>query len=269
MARRHPEQYEDAEAAHPVTQVSEDEQFNERFWSDSTLWPDDAPGYIFLPRAVQKLESLFYTEPLMAPPKSGSDIDDEEAAAIEDAFELYEAAQVVRRLDTVKKFMDACRTGTLACATRPKLGGAFQELDRSIWNSELCHRLFRFCDISLEAPYADDEWTPNTAKQWLFVTSESLTRFDASEQATGPSTPSRHLSPYVSLMLGVIDALNITPTNQPGVKELVSELGKRWQEMGNKSLSGRLSSSMATLVRDLESQAGGNKPQSKIKKKSK
>jgi hypothetical protein len=225
--------------------VNEGEFFNERFWNDSTRWPEDTNGYTFLSRAIRKLESILYSEPLIAPPESPPDADDAEAEVNEEASENYEAAQIARRREAVRNFVRACRAGALTCATRPKLGGEFQELKQSTWNTERYHGWFRFCDISREAPYGDDEETWSTTKQWLFVTSESLARFVTSERATTPSKPSEHLSPYMSLMLRVIDEMCITPTNQPGVKELVAEFAKRWREMGNGSLSGRLSRSMA------------------------
>jgi len=249
-----------------VTQVSEDEHFNERFWSDGTLWPEDAPEYIFLPRAVRRLESLLYPEALIAPPKSGSDSDDEEDTATEDAFEIYEAAIITRRSEVIGQLIKACRAGALTCAARPKLGGKFTELEQAIWNSERCHHWFRHCDISLEAPYSDDELTSSTTKQWLFVTSESVARFSTSEQATSPSIPSRHLSPYMSLMLSVIDALNITSTNQPNLEALKKEFSERWQKLGHGKLSKRLAHGMATLVRGFENQGGRDKSRSKSKK---
>jgi hypothetical protein len=247
--------------------VSEDEHFNERFWSDSTLWPEDTPGYIFLTRAMQRLEGLIYPEPLMAPPKFGSDSDDEEAAAIEDAFEIYKAMKVIRRSEIMSRFITACRSGTLACATRPKPGGQFTKLEQAIWNSERCHHWFLCCDISLQAPYdTDEESNWSTTKQWLFVTNESLARFTAPALGAPPSHTSRHLSPYVRLMIDVIDDLGITPTNQPNLESLKKEFTDRWLKLVNEELSDRLAHGMASLVRDPESQGGRDKSRSKNKK---
>ena len=251
-----------------MTQVSEDEHFNERFWRDSTLWPDDAPGYIFLPRAVQKLESLFYAEPLTAPPKSGSDSDDEEDTATEDAFEIYEAAMITRRNEIVRRFIAACRSGTLACAVRPKLGGPFTKLEQTIWNSERCHHWFQYCDISLQSPYDTDEGSNwSTTKQWLFVTNESLAKFAGYTLETIlPSNTSRYLSPYMRLMIRVVEDLDITPANQPKLETLKGEFIERWKKLTDEDLSDRLAHGMASLVRDPESQGGRDKSRSKSKK---
>jgi hypothetical protein len=249
--------------------MNEDEHFDERFWNDHNRWPYDTSGYIFFSRAIQKLESAIYPAPLVAPEKGRPDTDEIEAAAIEDANEAYEAAQICRRYKSVKRFIGACRDGILDCATRPKAGGEYRKLGQSIWNTERCLHWFRFCDILLESPYdTEDEAVWSDTKQWLFVTSESLERFASLELVTSPSHTSPYLSPYMALMLGVIHDLGVTQTNQPAVKVLAAEFIKRWREMGNKQpLSARLSQSMATLVRDVESQAGGIKPQSKISRK--
>ena len=152
----------------PVTYVSEDEHFNESFWSDSGRWPQDALGCTFLARAVQRLESLLYPEPLIAPLESDSDTDEAEAA--EEAFEIYEAAKISRRREVASRIITACRAGTLACVTRPKLGGEFKNLEQSFWNSERCHHWFRFCDICLKAPYdIEDGADWSETKRWLFV----------------------------------------------------------------------------------------------------
>lgn len=112
--------------------------------------------------------------------------------------------------------------------------------------------------------YEEADWS--TTKQWLFVTDESLAQFAAPALETPPSHTSQHLSPYMRLMISVIEDLGITPTNQPNLESLKKEFTDRWQKLANEKLSDRLAHAMASLVRDPESQGGRDKSRSKINK---
>jgi hypothetical protein len=250
--------------------MDESEPFDDRVWNRRGIWPDDAGGYIFLPRAIEAIENVLYPEPLTAPPQILPDADEKEIVANEDAEEHYEATKILRRSQAMEHFISACRAGRLTCAARPKLGGSFKELERSIWYSELCHHWFRFCDISLKAPYdTEEEEVWSDTKQWLFVKSENLTSVIAPARTMSPPQTVANLSPYMQLMIGVIKDLNITPDNQPNLESLKKEFSQRWKKLrpDDDELSVRLAHGMASLVREPESQAGRSKLRSNAEKK--
>jgi len=237
--------------------------FNERFWTESDRWPGDPVGYVFLPRALAKIERSLCSEALQMPADLAADADDAAFDAHEDAMEEYEKKTIERRILAVNLLVSGCKNGKLVCATRPKLGGGLSALDPSIWNTERYHHWFVYCDLAPDEPYDDaDAEVFSEDRQWLFVSNDSLATF------TKPAIDvqrNRHLSPYMSLMISVIDELGISRENQPEIKVLTALFMERWRNFGPADLSDRLAKAMATLVRDWESRAGGN-PKTKNKK---
>jgi hypothetical protein len=230
--------------------------FNERFWEESHRWPENTVGYVFLPRALAEIERLLGPAALPFPADLAAGADDAAAEAHEDAMEEYETKLIERRIDAADLLVGGCKRGELVSATRPKVGGKILDLDSSIWNTEQYRHWFVYGDLAPEQPYDDEDAEVfSERKHWLFISRNSLTAFTNSAPDVQRN---RHLSPYMSLMISVIDALSISPQNQPPIKELEAIFAERASEFGIEK-SGRTLYAMATLVRDPASQAGGNR----------
>ena len=123
-------------------------------------------------------------------------------------MEEYETKLLERRINAADLLVGGCKSGELVFATRPKLGGEFTVLDKSIWNTEQYRHWFVHCDLAFKQPYTDeDAQSFSEGKHWLFISRNSLTAFTNSAPAVERN---RHLSPYMSLMISVIDELGIS-----------------------------------------------------------
>jgi hypothetical protein len=146
------------------------------------------------------------------------------------------------RAGVARLIAEQCENGVLVTfARRPE--GEMSQLEWHRWNvDDLSCRFFR-CEIWMEGERCS-----------LFVNRSSLDQFMAT-QPYAKSSPmkAQHLSPYLKLMLSVSAAMKITPENQPAKKLLEHQLEMKWS---GGPLSNKLLGTMATLIREPESQLG-------------
>jgi hypothetical protein len=240
--------------------MHDDEYFNARFWQDEGVWPRDDGNYIFLARAIQRIDTLIHTEPLDRPPELRNDMKEEEWSRVEDEQESYENALLCRRRDAVARFVEAYRQGSFQLFTRPKGGNEtqFSRLSEPIWYSENCDHWFHFCDFHSD----DGDLTWSNSRPWIFVTRDGFeARFGRSSFIENKlPQPTDQLSPYLRLMIEVVRDLDIGPQNQPKAEIIKKEFVSRWDSSKHKiDLTDHLANSMVTLVREPSSQKGGNK----------
>ena len=145
------------------------------------------------------------------------------------------------RASVARMVAEQCELGNLIAAARPKRGGEIKKLEQHDWNGDdLSSRFFR-CEMS-------------DLDCWILLDRKSLDQFLITQpHAVSPLGSAPYLSPYLRLMLSVSAAMQVTPDNQPIKKTVEHELVKRWS--GTK-LSDHLVKTMATLIRDPESQRG-------------
>ena len=117
------------------------------------------------------------------------------------------------------------------------------------WNTENLDRRFDRCQMSLIDPFSDAGF------DWIYLTRASLDEYLTGQPYAAPNAPNNvHLSPYLKLMVAISKKMNITPDHQPKKEELIAVLKEKWT--GPDKLSENLVNSMATLLREPDSQRG-------------
>ena len=239
-----------------------DINYDDRTWENPNRWPDDAVEYVFLARAISQIAAITNEDVAEANPAASSGDAYANDGGAEDQQEITDEGLLLKRRRAIDVFVKACKAGQLLCATRRKLGGSFEELPSSVWNTEAYKHWFHSCEISIKSPYVENEFDD---KHWLFVEAKSLRAFRGSMPEGGHQTKSeQHLSPYLRLMIDVVTDWHISPGTQPTIAALVAEFQDRWRRQRGDDLSARLAKAMASLVREEESRTG-NAPGSKRK----
>lgn len=244
--------------------------FDEDFWDDPDVWPNDTSEYLFLARAIEKIGCLQFGDKWDEKPPS---IERPPEDAADDVWEKYEsdsdqqvealkAAVVSMRKSTAHKIAEECRNGNFITGLRPLEGGECIQLDTSAWNTEYIYVQDRFyrCKMFPKRPFAVPSRKKYLAEQdacWIFVRRDSIAKLLAlsvSERAA--QLP--HLSPYLVVMLEVATKLNISRTNQPKKSQVVAEITEAWKFRADLhgELSEKLCQTMATLVREPSSRLG-------------
>jgi hypothetical protein len=187
------------------------------------------------------------------------------------AERFTDAILKTRRYEQVQGIIaTACQDGKLVCKTRSVEGGPMDDLHPDIWNTDRLYYRFQFCQIDPSDPFAKRNYeSGQPAKggnhKLVFITRKSLQSFTDELRQTQPSPHHPisierriHLSPYMEMMLEVIESWEISPTNQPPISSLENYFSKMWAKRfpERKPLSLRLAGRMATLVREPESQQG-------------
>jgi len=228
-----------------ITVLDEKQLFDRSFWSSPEKWPHDPPGFVFLARAFDEIGRAIHGDQWNEAeyPKEPENDDDENAwEAYERAEEAFERLKSERKVGIARTLAKQCEEEKIvAAARRPR--GQMVTLQWYRWNvDDLRTRFFR-CEICLEGERCS-----------LFVTRDSLEQFIATQPyAVSSPLNAKHLSPYLKVMLSVSAAMKISPENQPAKKLVEYELEKRWN---GRTLSKKLLGTMATLIREPESQLG-------------
>jgi hypothetical protein len=178
------------------------------------------------------------------------------------AREIYqkrhdEARFARRRYAKVRETVAAgCRSGELMFGTRPRKGGSVRPGKPELWETEgdRLYPRFECFALSRSEPFSiglrDDA-------EWICVSRDSLDKFlggAASAAHLAAALEAPHLSPYMVAALEVVQALNITPDNQPKKEAVMAELRAKWPKGAERSEN--LISVLATIVREPESQLG-------------
>ncbi len=252
----------------PTKRPSKEEQlFDPSFWEYPADWPRDPPGYVFLARAFDEIgraahgERWIYAEPAepAEPEEPPDDCDDAEWDAYERACDQADAelhdvqAKIAELKSSVARMIaEKCEAGVLITAARPKPGGKMTELEQHHWNIDNFRIRFLGCDISLSHPFSVHRDGRNEC--WIFLTRDSLDHLLMTQpHGTSSLGGDQYLSPYLRVMLAVSAKMGITAANQPKKSVVVEEIRRVW---GGDSLSAKLLETMATLIRDPESQRG-------------
>jgi hypothetical protein len=249
----------------PTKRPSKEEQlFDPSFWEYPADWPRDPPGYVFLARAFDEIgraahgERWNYVKPA-EPEDPPDDCDDDVWAAYERADEQYERAREQAKADfqstresVARMIAEQCELGNLVTAARPKRGGEVTELGQHHWNIEDLRIRFLRCEISLDHPFAEHRLSQNDC--WIYVKRGDLDSFLMTQpHGTSSLGGDQYLSPYLRVMLAVSAKMGITAANQPKKTVVVEEIRSAWRL---NPLSANLIETMATLIRDPESQRG-------------
>ncbi len=230
-----------------ITALDEKQLFDRSFWNSPEKWPHDPPGFVFLARAFDEIGRAIHGDQWNEPecPEEPENDEDENAweayERAEEAFERLKFELAERKVGVARIIAKQCeKEKVVTAARRPQ--GEMVPLQWHRWNvDDLRTRFFR-CEMCLEGEPCS-----------LFVTRDSLDQFIAQPYAVSSPRKAQHLSPYLKVMLSVSAALEITPENQPAKRLVEGELEKRWN---GGPLSQKLLGTMATLIRERESQLG-------------
>jgi hypothetical protein len=231
-----------------VTVLDEKQLFDRSFWSSPEKWPHDPPGSVFLARAFDEIGRAIHGDQWNEPeyPEEPENDEDENAweayERAEEAFERLKFKLAERKVGVARIIAKQCEEEKVVTAAR-RPQGEMVPLQWHRWNvDDLRTRFFR-CEMCLEGE-----------RCWLFVTRDSLAQFIATQPyAVSSPLNAPHLSPYLKVMLSVSAAMEISPENQPAKKLVEYELEKKWN---GGTLSKKLLGTMATLIREPESQLG-------------
>ncbi len=164
-----------------------------------------------------------------------------------------------RMFDEVQlKIVEAGESGALTIGARPIRGGEPEAMPRDLWFTD--NYAVRFKSLTIDPAQPFSEALPDrTSAHHLFVKSDNLEAFlsekPALTSASSGNSNADSLSPYLRLMLEVHDHLGITSALQPKKASIALEIASRWSAY-NLPASAILMKSMATLLREPESQAG-------------
>ena len=222
------------------------------FWRTPEKWPNDPPRYVFLARGFDEIGRARFGDkwPRGHLIEASRELSDDELSA----DDREEAEDARRMWGAVKnEIAKQCLEGRLLTAVRPIEGGEITDLKPEMWNAENLERRFSRCQMSWETPFAK---LPFPGTHWIYLKRESLDNYLAGQPhgITATQTPI-HMSPYIKLMLHVVEFLNITPDNQPKKADVMDAIRKaHWT--GEKPLSKAEIEWMATLIREPESKLG-------------
>jgi hypothetical protein len=126
-----------------------------KFWSKPERWPDDAPDYIFLARAFEKIGNAMFGDYWLGNEHLAKTDWDSDPGLI------------ARRAAVLQEMAKRLRSGELISATRPIPGGAINDAPKDWWNSELDRVANRFmeCEISTAKPFGGPILSPNNS--WI------------------------------------------------------------------------------------------------------
>jgi hypothetical protein len=234
------------------------------FWRTPSEWPNDPTGYVFLARAFNEIGPLMFGDKWPRQNDSSKtkltyaqlldaaqQLSDDELSA-PDEVDDQKAMDAHRMWVAVKdEIVKGCSEGRLVSAVRPKAGGKTEKLEQGMWHSERLDHRFCSCEMSLASPFRKSRLQET---HWIYLGRESLGQYFLAQ----PNSPNvtemlNHISPYLSVMLAVTKTMQITAQNQPKKESVIDEIIKTWS---GPKLSQNLVKTMATLIREPESQLG-------------
>jgi hypothetical protein len=216
-----------------------------KFWSDQDAWPFDAPGYVFIPRAIDALGKILFTD--------------------EWPSDILNIRKSPRITDVVLTLREHFAFGRLIGVIQ-RYNGTFEPLPAEIWNTRDYEQWF---NADFKAPSTATGWHDSpfgTPECWLFVERNGLLRVTSAKMelsdTDNPPEVGNYLSPYMRIMLEAIRRQNLTREDQSTVESIKSTIREIAKEM-NVELSERLEKAMPTLMREPESKKGRDKGPSK------
>jgi hypothetical protein len=169
-------------------------------------------------------------------------------------YRKFVAKNNVKFISIAETISAAISDQDLNFAIRAVKGGSLQISDQNhIWHTENLSPIFNDCQIQHEVGTDEFDGHSLYSKCYIYVDEIQFNSLfpQSSKQLVKPQQL-QHLSPYLDVMLKVASSLSITPSNQPKKLVVEAEIRRHWK--GSKQLSPNLLSSMATLLRDPESQ---------------
>ena len=165
------------------------------FWKNPQRWPRDTDSHLFLGRAVDKVGRAIFgdewtgkeptTELMRYPPKERLKLiggiprsvqlteKARKAALAIVTRDHYEQSAAALRFSRVRgEIIQSAEAGKLEMAVRAKVGGEFEPLPRSWWNSERLINRFHFCQLNPTEPFGIG--SEGDKHQWIFVTRDSF-----------------------------------------------------------------------------------------------
>jgi hypothetical protein len=228
------------------------------FWDHPENWPHDRPSHVFLARAVDQVgrtmfgdhwNTLEITDPEPDLPDDDAieaiwDQHEVESDRYDEAYEKAEGAREERRTKIYRMIAEQSELDYLKTFSLQQ-NGRMSQIKSYYWNADDFQDLFRKCKISISGE-----------RRWIFVERASLEGFLITQPHIGPTTNAspHYYSPYLRVMMSVSKKMKVTPERQPKKSEIEAEIKSEWR--GPKALSQKLTSAMATLIREPESQAG-------------
>lgn len=188
--------------------------------------------------------------------------DEDWAAAVEFSRQEWQIAIAARNRfwDVQRVITRAAERGEVKLGMRPVYGGEITVCPQSWSSTEHFSGRYQWLRIDPRQPFADRQ--PEYEKSCdLFLDARGLrglvTKITLESSQAAPETKNvsdRVLSPYIRLLLQVIEALDIRPDNQPKKDVVMAELRRLWT--GEEPLSENLVGVMATIAREPASQLG-------------
>jgi hypothetical protein len=206
------------------------------FWADTQQWPRDSKDYVFLARAIHEIGRAMHGSAW-----TGNEFTDE-------------ADPAIARLALVfKDFLLRCESSELKSGYRGISGGDIRPIPSSWWNTEKIGARFEMCQLNPKSPFSSE--VSGDGHAWIFISRSSLDQYIRNQPfAAQPADLKIYLSPYMRVMVTVARKLEISPQHQPKKEEVIAALRKEWTGKG--AISTHLVETMATLLREPESQLG-------------
>lgn len=175
------------------------------------------------------------------------------ARAEADAHNGEARPKIERYLSVVREIVRACEAKEVAAVIREQNGGGLLPMRREHWNTEQVGFRFEYGAYDPQTPFKTRG--PTSSDQYIFLKTDDLDGL-AQRLSIGLPQPAGlpHLSPYMKVMLAVIERANVTKENQPPKSSIEAEIEALWTV--EPALSERLLQAMATLIREPESQLG-------------
>lgn len=179
--------------------------------------------------------------------------DNDQARADAASRNVVAQAKIDRFLSVAREIVTECESGKIRTAHRSPYGGAMSPMDRDMWNTERWLGRFFYGAFDKEIPF--DLGEPTDDPRLIFFDRDDMDGLVRRHRYPPPRMESfPHMSPYMKLMLAVVEKAGVTAENQPPKASLEAEIADLWR--GESPLSGRLIDAMATLIREPESQLG-------------
>jgi hypothetical protein len=157
-----------------------------------------------------------------------------------------------RRAKTEAYLLDAAAAGELVGAVIGYDGG-FTAIPAERWHMEEAPKWIRDGEVDQRITHLSGHSLSVTMKP-LFFENAGLAALKVAATETLPEL--RYVPPYMRLMFAAIDKLGMTAERQPKVAEIQAELAALSGKNGLPEIKPTLAKSAATLMREIEAQAG-------------
>lgn len=185
-------------------------------WGDSGTWPYDAPGMIFVARAVERLGHHLYAD---------WQVTDSVASPISVAG---------KRFEKIKEFVrESCAWGTIVSCVQFPDGSFSKPIPASHWNTDRFQEWFRRGKLSPVDAFGG--WNTNTTPEyWLFFTADTLEASLAPKiEQERPTTAGR-----AGFKQRLVELMEASPTQRTISKDRQIEIGIKEFNLSGRDASG-------------------------------